>query len=71
MCLEDTWYTSILLTLGSWFCVVAGIFVALFISVLVADWAFNQLRIMGLAFDFSIHRKEFKAWKRQKGKDAA
>lgn len=62
MQLENTWSTAILLTVGSWFCLVAGIYAALWITVQLTEFALNQLNFMELVVDFSIHREEFKEW---------
>ena len=62
MQLENTWSTAILLTVGSWFCLVAGIYAALWITVQLTEFALNQLNFMELVVDFAIHREEFKQW---------
>jgi len=64
MCLENTWYSSLFLTMGTYFCIVAGVCAALWITVLITDWAFNKMRIMHLVCDFSINRKAFKEWEK-------
>jgi len=64
MCLENTWYTSLFLTLGTYFCILAGVCAALLITVALTDWIFNKLQIMKLAFDYSINRKAFNEWKK-------
>lgn len=71
MCLENTWYVAIFLTLGTWWCIATGIVVATLLIHRLIGWWLYKAQAMVLFLDFVRNRQQFKKWVREQGFDDA